>query len=81
MASHKFLSRMAQVVKRFWVVYKKCELLSILQLLTYISREEWGLGVKRVDRGQRRSYTNKYNWKLPAPFLKGFAGNVGTLEP
>lgn len=42
LASHKFLLRTAQVVKSFWVVYKKCKLLSILQLLTYISREKSG---------------------------------------
>lgn len=30
-------------------------------------------------RGGRRSYTNKYKWKVPALFLKGLAGNAGPL--
>lgn len=29
LASRKFLLRMAQVLKSFWTVYKKCELLSL----------------------------------------------------
>lgn len=36
LATHKFLLKMVQVLKSFRVVYKKCKLLSILQILTYI---------------------------------------------
>lgn len=32
-------------------------------------------------RGEKRSYRNKYKWKVPALLLNGLAGNAGTLEP
>lgn len=38
-------------------------------------RVEWML----ESRWGRKSYTNKYKWKVPALFLKGLAGNAGTL--
>lgn len=53
LASHKFLLRTAQVLKSFWVVYEKCELLSILQLLTYISLEKRGAWVLESGQGTK----------------------------
>lgn len=54
LASHKFLLRMAQVLKSFQVVYKKCKLLSLLQLLTYLIGKKWGLGARERmgDKGE-----------------------------
>lgn len=39
---------------------------------TWMLESGWG-------RGERKSYTNKYKWKVFALFLKGLAGNAGTL--
>lgn len=54
-------------------------------MTTYIYHlmgKEWNLDVREwMGEGERRSYTNKYKWKVPALFLKGLAGNAGTLEP
>lgn len=44
--------------------------------------KEWNLDVREwMGEGERKSYTNKYKWMIPALFLKGLAGNAGTLYP
>lgn len=82
LASHKFLLRMAQVLKKFLGSLREMSIaISTTTAYIYLMGKEWGLGV-RVDGRQRRSYTNKYNkWKVPVPFLKGFMGNAGTWWP
>ena len=81
LASHQCLLRIAQALK---FLENVGEMYYLYHDYLRIASNGGKSGIWMLESrwgGEKRSYRNKYKWTVPALFLKGLAGNAGTLEP